>query len=206
MNRPSFGITSLQALPHKLPLRKAQPPLTRRLAPSIIQPPQQPARQLLSNLPYIPSQRLGLGPIPRPLKRLIQRKPRLPRQAELLEREVRERLLCGTLIHVRPDLGQAVGKEERAVDEQPVGGAVDLEVAEEGVGAEEGEDFIDDVVGFRVRVDVERGGGWGEVWECVGGAARFGAEREEGEVAYEVGTRSDTLQQRQQSLWRGWGD
>jgi hypothetical protein len=64
-----------------------------------------------------------------------------------------------------------------------VGGAFDLEVAEEGIGAEQREDFIEDVVGFRVWVDVEGGGvGW-ESGEGVGGAAGFGAEGEEGEVA-----------------------
>lgn len=40
----------LQTLPHKLPLRKAQPPLTRHIRTTLINPRQQSLRQLLSNL------------------------------------------------------------------------------------------------------------------------------------------------------------
>jgi hypothetical protein len=66
---------------------------------------------------------------------------------------------------------------------EAVGGAFDLEVAEEGIGAEQREDFVEDVVGFRVWVDV-KGGGVGRVGrKGVGGAAGFGAKGEEGEVA-----------------------
>lgn len=50
------------------------------------------------------------------------------------------------------ELLQTVGEEEDAVDEEAVGRALDLEVAEEGVGAEEGEGFVDGVIGGRVWV------------------------------------------------------
>ena len=43
------------------------------------------------------------------------------------------------------DPRQAVGDEEDQVDEQAVGGPIDLKVAEERIGAEEGERFGDDV-------------------------------------------------------------
>ena len=46
------------------------------------------------------------------------------------------------------DLGEAVGDEEDEDDEEAIGGAFNLEVAEEGVGAEEVEGLVDDV-GFR---------------------------------------------------------
>lgn len=83
------------------------------------------------------------------------------------------------------DPAQAVAHEPDAVHEQPVGGALDFKVAEEGVCAEKREDLVEDVVGLAVRVgglgggEVRGGGGKG-----VGGAAGLGAEGEEGEVAY----------------------
>ena len=43
------------------------------------------------------------------------------------------------------DLGKAVRDEEDEDYEQAIGGALDLEVAEEGVGAEEVEGLVDDV-------------------------------------------------------------
>lgn len=52
---PSFPPSSpffhrLQTLPHKLPLREAQPPLTRHIRTTLIDPRQQSLCQLLSNL------------------------------------------------------------------------------------------------------------------------------------------------------------
>ena len=43
------------------------------------------------------------------------------------------------------DLSQAVRDEEDEDNEQAIGGPFDLEVAEEGVGAEEVEGFVDDI-------------------------------------------------------------
>ena len=43
------------------------------------------------------------------------------------------------------DFGKAVGDEEDEYDEVAVGRAFDLEVAEEGVGAEEVESFVEDI-------------------------------------------------------------
>ena len=133
----------------------------------------QPNRQLLPHLTQITPQLLRLIAIPWCLIRLIQRKPRLTGYAELLQRAVDQRLLCGSRVHVRLHFREAVGEEENAVDEHAVGGAFDLEVAEEGVGAEEGEDLVEAVVGFAVRVDVEGVCGRGKGWERVGGAAGF---------------------------------
>ena len=145
----------------------------------------QPARQLLPHLAHIPPQRLRLIPVSRPLKRLVQRKPGLARQTELLQRQICQELLSRGCVGAAlgGEFGQAIGEEEDAVDEEAVGGAFDLEVAEEGVGAEEGQDFVEDVVGFRVGVDVQGGRGGGERRERVCRATGFGSEGEEGEVA-----------------------
>ena len=45
----------------------------------------------------------------------------------------------------RADLSKAVGDEEDEDDEETVGWALDLEVAEEGVGAEEVESLVNDI-------------------------------------------------------------
>jgi hypothetical protein len=176
-------VPPLQALAHKLPLREAQPPLTRPLTTLRIQPLMQPDRQLLPNLAQILPHNLRLLPIPRRLKCLIQREPRLSGDRKLFQRAVDERFLRRAAVRGGLHFGQTVRHEEDAVDEKAVGGAFDFEVAEEGVGAEEGEDFVEDVVGFGVRVDVEWVGGGGQRGEGVGGAAGFGAEGEEGEVS-----------------------
>lgn len=86
------------------------------------------------------------------------------------------------------DLGQAVADEPDAVDEQAVGGALDLKVAEEGVGAEQGEDLVEDVVALAVRVGrlVGRQRRRRDR-EGVGGPARLGPEGEEREVADQAG-------------------
>jgi len=46
---------------------------------------------------------------------------------------------------LRPELRETVGDEEDEDDEEAVGGALDLEVTEEGVGTEEVEGLVDDV-------------------------------------------------------------
>lgn len=135
----------------------------------------QPNRQLLPHLSQILPHNLRLLTVPRRLKRLVQRKPGLTGDGKLFERAIDECLFGGARVGGRFDFGEAVGDKEDTVDEEAVGGAFDFEVAEESVGAEEGEDFVEDVVGFGVRVDVEWVGGGGERGEHVGGAAGFGA-------------------------------
>lgn len=79
------------------------------------------------------------SPPPTPPTYLIQRKRRVPRHSKVsIEREVRH--ILGRLAHIatRADLAQRLADEQDAVDKQAVGGALDLEVAEEGVCAEEG--------------------------------------------------------------------
>lgn len=85
------------------------------------------------------------------------------------------------------NLGKAIAEEPDAVDEQTIGGTLDLKVTEEGVGAEEGNHFIENVVALAVRVgrfvcgERRVGDGEGVCW-----AASLCSERQEGEVADEV--------------------
>lgn len=85
------------------------------------------------------------------------------------------------------DFLQAVAEEPNAVEKQTVGRALNLKISEEGVGAEEGEHLVQDVVALAVGVGRLAGGerGRGE-GEAVGWAAGFGAEGEEREVADEA--------------------
>lgn len=102
-----------------------------------------------------------------------------------VERQVQHILLGLLGRRRRLDLAQAVAQEPDAVDEQAIGGALDLEVAEEGVGAEEGEDLVEDVVALGVRV---RGFKGGQRYrrQGVGRTAGLCPQRQEGEVADEA--------------------
>jgi hypothetical protein len=85
------------------------------------------------------------------------------------------------------DLAEAVAHEPDTVDEQPVGIALNLKVAEKRVCAEEREDLVEDVVALAVRVRrLEQGQRRVGQRQRVGGAAGLGSEREEGEVADEA--------------------
>lgn len=78
-----------------------------------------------------------------------------------------------------------MGEEEDAVDQMAVCGALYLEVAEEDVCAEEGERFVEDIVRFRLWVDVYGVGACGKGGERISWSAGLGSQREEGKVAYE---------------------
>lgn len=151
----------------------------------------QPDGQLLANLTEIAPQGLGLVPVSRRLKRLVEREPGLARQAELLEGAVDQRLLGGLGVHVRLHFGQAVGDEQDAVDQHAVRGTLDLKVAEERVGAEQREGLVETVVRLRVGVHVEGVGARGQLGERECWAASLGAQWEEGEVSC-VGGREGT--------------
>lgn len=60
--------------------------------------------------------------------------------------------------HVRLDLDKAFANPQNSIDQQAVGGTLDLEVAEEGVCAEEAEDLVQGIVGLGVRVGREVSG------------------------------------------------
>lgn len=117
---------------------------------------------------------------------LVEGKGRVARNGKVgVEGEVQD--ILGSIADTGAglDLGQAVTDEPDAVDKQTVGGALDLEVAEEGVGAEEGEDLVEDVVALAVRVG-RLVGGQRRVreGEGVGRTAGLCSERQEREVAY----------------------
>lgn len=63
--------------------------------------------------------------------------------------------------HARPDLGQAFTDKQGSVDKHAVGRAVDLEVAEQDIGPEKGQDLVHAVVRLALRrdIDVEGVGG-----------------------------------------------
>ena len=79
---------------------------------------------------------------------------------------------------------QALADPQDSVDEHAVGRPLDLKVAEQGVGAEQGQRLVENVIALAFRVDVKIAGAGGEGGECVGWAARLGAEIGESEVAW----------------------
>lgn len=95
----------------------------------------------------------------------------------------RSYLLCLPRCHRRLHLPQTLADKQRSVDKHAVRGAIDLEVAEEHVGAEERENLVDAVIRLTVCGDVDVEGVRGERGEGVCGAAGAGAEGEDGEVA-----------------------
>jgi hypothetical protein len=120
---------------------------------------------------------------------LVQRKAWISGDSKVqIQRQVHDILLGvsrrGSGLH----LLQAVAQEPDSIDEEAVRGALDLEVSEEGVGAEERDGLVEDVVALAVGVGRlvgrQRRGRDGE---GVGRAAGFGAQREEGKVADEAG-------------------
>lgn len=92
-------------------------------------------------------------------------------------------LLGVPFAHARLDDAQGLADEEDAIDEDAVGGALDLKVAEEGVGAEEGEDLVDGVVRLVRRLDRQLRHVGGQRGQLQRRAARAGAQRQQREVA-----------------------
>lgn len=85
----------LQTLPHKLPLRKAQPPFTRRSCPILKNPRQQPHSQLLPNLTQIHLQRLGFVPVGWRVEHLVQGEAWIAGNREVrIEGDVLDFFLC----------------------------------------------------------------------------------------------------------------
>ena len=84
---------------------------------------------------------------------LVQRPPRIAGNGKVVvQGEVHDILLCRPRVRPGLDLAQTLAHEPDAVYQQPVGGALDLKVAEEGIGAEEGEDLVEDVVALVIGV------------------------------------------------------
>ena len=89
--------------------------------------------------------------------------------------------------HPPPDPTQTLPNPQDPINQQSIRGTLDLEVAEEGVGAVQVEDFVERVVAFVVGADGYVGGcGCGQGGEGVGWAAGAGSEGEEGDVSCDV--------------------
>lgn len=119
------------------------------------------------------------------LAHLVQREAWVPGDGKVVvKREVLD--ILGRVAHSGGglDLGEALAHKQDAVYQHPVGGALDLKVAEEGVCAKEQQHLVQDVVALAIGLGrvVERYGRV-RVGERVGRAARLGAERQQREVA-----------------------
>jgi hypothetical protein len=86
--------------------------------------------------------------------------------------------------HAWPDLAQHFAHIEDTVDHHTIGGTLDLEVSEEGVGAEESENLVQGVVRLVCGIDGELCHVCGEERQLDGGSTGARPEREEGKVAY----------------------
>ena len=89
----------------------------------------------------------------------IQLKPSITWNRKVIHAQRIQQLI--RLNHPRRDLGtsefgETVGDEEDEDNEETIGRALDLEVAEEGVGAEEVEGLVDDVCGGEVGCKDDR--------------------------------------------------
>lgn len=116
---------------------------------------------------------------------LVERPCRVSRNSKVkVKRQVQNILLSITQRSLGSDLCQTIADKPDSIHEQTVGRTLDLKVAEECVGAEEGEDLVEDIVALTVGVGrlVGRQRRRG-VGEGVGRASGLGTEREEREVA-----------------------
>lgn len=114
----------------------------------------------------------------------------------MVECNIDQGLLCITSSHAWLDLPQTLTDKQRPVDEHPVRRSIDLKVAEQHIGPEEGEDLIDAVVRLIVGGHIGIGDVRWERGECVCGAARASPQRENGEVSCQTTSISDPNSQR----------
>jgi hypothetical protein len=130
-----------------------------------------------------------VGKAQRRVTNLVQGETGITRDGKVeVQREVIHLLAGLAQSGIGLDPLQAVADEPDAVDEQAVGGALDLKVAEEGVCAEEAEDLVEDVVALALDLGgLVRGKRRVREGQDVGRAAGLGAQGEEGEVADEAG-------------------
>jgi hypothetical protein len=92
-------------------------------------------------------------------------------------------LLSFPLAHARLDLAEDLAHVQDAVNHDAVGGPLDLEVAEKGVCAEQGEDLVERVIRLVRRVDGQLGDIGGQRGELDGWPTGAGAQGQQGEVA-----------------------
>lgn len=105
------------------------------------------------------------------------------------------KLLCVTHLlgfpppHAWLDLAQYLAHKQDAIDHDTVGGTLDLEVAEECVGAEEGEDLIERVVRLVRCIDSKLCDVRGQRRELLCRSTGSCAQRQERKVAWNFGER-----------------
>lgn len=80
----------------------------------------------------------------------------------------RSHLLSVPLAHATPDLTQTLADEQDAINQQSIRRSFNLEVAEECIGAEEAQDFVERVVGLAIGIDGELIRAGGELRKGVG--------------------------------------
>jgi hypothetical protein len=180
---------------HEPSLLECHPPFARLACPIGIQPLDQPRRKLLPHLRQILSQIICVhilcislsvtretdGWKPTGVRTArggrivrIERKVGVAGDGKAIDGERVERfarLELGLRRARRSELGEAVRDEEDEHDERSVGGALDLKIAEERVGAEEVEGLVDDVcarwIGYAC-VCVCKASLWDRIWLMFG--------------------------------------
>lgn len=95
----------------------------------------------------------------------------------------RTHLLSFPPAHCRLDLPQAVADKQDSIDKDSVGGALDLKVPEEGVGSEQQQSLVQDIVGLGFRVNVDFVIFWAEERQSICWPSGSCSERQEGKVA-----------------------
>lgn len=114
-----------------------------------VYPVQQSVGQLLSHLADVLSQDLCFLSIPRRLEGLVEREGSVARNGKVcVKSEVHDGLLGVSPGHLRFDLLNDFAYEQDAVYEDAIGGTFDFKIAEEGVGAEQGQSLVQRVVAF----------------------------------------------------------
>lgn len=96
--------------------------------------------------------------------------------------------------HSRLDLSKAIADEQGSINKHAIGRAIDLEVAEEDIGTEKGEDLVDAIVGFAVGSDVHVRSIGGKGGQGVCGTASASAQRQDREVAYTIISQFESLE------------
>lgn len=88
--------------------------------------------------------------------------------------------------HGRLDFPQAIADEQGSVNKHAIGRTIDLEVAEEDIGTEKGEDLVDAIVGLAVGSDVHVRSIGGKSGQGICGTASASAQRQDREVPYTI--------------------
>lgn len=137
---------SSEALAHEPSLCESDPPLAGGTVSKDLF--HETGRRFLSELGEVAPELIRFCPTARWGVEAVEREVGITGKGEAINSVGGELLVgfvCGPGHFGCGDLGETVGDEEDEVDEDAVGGALDFKVAEERVGAEEVDAFVDDV-------------------------------------------------------------